>query len=129
MSTLRSTVKSRDIATYHRHECNSTSARQYFHTDAADIVGLLCLHKAMEGGESDVVSAHNLWNTLQAERPDVAELLTKPNWYFDRKGEVSEGQKPWVQKAVSSWRAQYQCMITEINLHRQVFYFHEGRSV
>ena len=55
----------------------------------------------MEGGESDVVSSHHLWNTLQAERPDVAELLTKPNWYFDRKGEVSEGQKPWVQRAVS----------------------------
>jgi hypothetical protein len=79
----------------------STSARQYFHCDAADIVGLLCLHKALEGGESDVVSAHNLWNTLQAERPDVAELLAMPNWYFDRKGEVSEGQKPWVQRAVS----------------------------
>ncbi|KAJ9098494.1 hypothetical protein QFC19_006362 [Naganishia cerealis] len=76
-----------------------TSARQYFHCDAADIVGLLCLHKALEGGESDVVSSHNLWNTLQAERPDVAELLAKPNWYFDRKGEVSEGQKPWVQRA------------------------------
>jgi hypothetical protein len=55
----------------------------------------------MEGGESDVVSSHNLWNTLQAERPDVAELLAKPNWYFDRKGEVSEGQNPWVQRAVS----------------------------
>lgn len=79
----------------------STSARQYFHCDAADIVGLLCLHKALEGGESDVVSAHNLWNTLQAERPDVAELLAKPNWYFDRKGEVSEGQNPWVKRAVS----------------------------
>ncbi|KAI5449108.1 hypothetical protein NCC49_005334 [Naganishia albida] len=87
----------------------STSARQYFHCDAADIVGLLCLHKALEGGESDVVSSHNLWNTLQAERPDVAELLTKPNWYFDRKGEVSEGQKPWVQRAV--------------------FYFHDGRVI
>ncbi|KAJ9094484.1 hypothetical protein QFC21_006023 [Naganishia friedmannii] len=74
-----------------------------------DVVGLLCLHKAMEGGESDVVSAHNLWNTLQAERPDVAELLTKPDWYFDRKGEVSDGQKPWVQKAV--------------------FYFHDGRVI
>lgn len=80
----------------------STAARQFFHTDAADIVGLLCLHKAKEGGESDVVSAHNLWNTLQKERPDVAELLVKPNWYFDRKGEVSDGQNGWVQKSVST---------------------------
>lgn len=35
-----------------------------------------------------------------AERPDVAELLTKPNWYFDRKGEVSTGLNGWVKKAV-----------------------------
>ncbi|KAJ9119630.1 hypothetical protein QFC22_003339 [Naganishia vaughanmartiniae] len=88
-----------DPTQIHKVRIYSTSARQYFHTDAADVVGLLCLHKAMEGGESDVVSAHNLWNTLQVERPDVAELLTRPDWYFDRKGEVSEGQKPWVQKA------------------------------
>jgi len=90
----------------------STAARQFFHTDAADIVGLLCLAKAQEGGESksahtgstdalgDVVSAHQVWNTLQAERPDVARLLAEPVWYFDRKGEVSKGQNGWVKKAV-----------------------------
>ncbi|GMK54282.1 hypothetical protein CspeluHIS016_0108680 [Cutaneotrichosporon spelunceum] len=87
----------------------TTAARQYFHTDNGDIVGLLCLHRAKEGGESDVASAHNIWNTLQAERPDVAELLAQPNWYFDRKGEVSAGQKPWVQKAI--------------------FYYHDGRVI
>jgi len=81
----------------------TTTARQFFHTDSADVVGLLCLAKAKEGGESDVVSAHNVWNTLQRERPDIAELLTRPEWYFDRKGEVSDGQKEWVQKPVYSF--------------------------
>ncbi|KIW02817.1 uncharacterized protein PV09_05875 [Verruconis gallopava] len=77
-----------------------TTARQYFHTDDGDIVGLLCLHRAAEGGESDIVSSHHVWNTLQKEHPDVAELLTKPIWYFDRKGEVSDGQKPYIRAAV-----------------------------
>ncbi|EJT47926.1 hypothetical protein A1Q1_03161 [Trichosporon asahii var. asahii CBS 2479] len=81
----------------------TTTARQFFHTDNADIVGLLCLHRAKEGGESDVVSAQHVWNTLQRERPDVAEILSQPIWYFDRKGEVSEGQKPWIQKSVFYW--------------------------
>jgi hypothetical protein len=90
-----------------QYHTRSTAARQFFHSDAADIVGLLCLHKAKEGGESDVVSAHNVWNTLQAERPDVAELLAQPVWYFDRKGEVSKGQKEWVQKAVSRQARSY----------------------
>ncbi|WOO84275.1 Taurine hydroxylase-like protein SAT17 [Vanrija pseudolonga] len=92
-----------DPTQIHKVRIYTTTARQYFHTDSGDIVGLLCLHRAKEGGESDVVSAHNLWNTLQKERPDVAELLAKPDWYFDRKGEVSDGQKEWVQQAVFYW--------------------------
>jgi hypothetical protein len=92
-----------DPTQIHKVRIYTTTARQFFHTDSADVVGLLCLHRAQEGGESDVVSAHNVWNTLQKERPDVAELLTQPNWYFDRKGEMSEGQKGYVQKPVFSW--------------------------
>ncbi|KAL8280968.1 hypothetical protein RQP46_006647 [Phenoliferia psychrophenolica] len=98
-----------DPTQIHKVRIYSTNARQFFHTDAADSVGLLCLHKAKEGGESDVVSAHNIWNTLQAERPDVAELLAKPDWYFDRKGEVSDGLNGWVKKAV--------------------FYYHDGHVI
>ena len=79
----------------------STNARQFFHTDSSGgLVGLLCLHKALEGGESDIASSHLLWNELQQTRPDVAETLATPNWYYDRKGEVSEGEKGWVQKPV-----------------------------
>ena len=74
--------------------------RQTFHADPADIVGLLCLNTALEGGENDVVSGHRVWNIMQAERPDVAELLTKPIWYFDRKGEVSVGQEDYIRCAI-----------------------------
>jgi len=77
-----------------------TTARQFFHADDGDIVGLLCVHRAAEGGESDIVSVHHVWNTLQREHPDVAELLTKPIWYFDRKGEVSEGQEEYLRQPV-----------------------------
>lgn len=77
-----------------------TAARQFFHADDGDIVGLLCVHRAKEGGESDIVSVHHVWNILQEEYPDVAELLTQPVWYFDRKGEVSEGQDEWLRQPV-----------------------------
>jgi hypothetical protein len=33
-----------------------TNARQFFHADDSDLVGLLCVAKALEGGESDLVS-------------------------------------------------------------------------
>ncbi|KAH6670244.1 taurine catabolism dioxygenase TauD [Plectosphaerella plurivora] len=77
-----------------------TAARQFFHADDGDIVGLLCVHRAQEGGESDIVSIHNVWNDLQKNNPDVARLLTEPIWYFDRKGEVSEGQEEWTRQPV-----------------------------
>lgn len=77
-----------------------TTARQFFHSDDGDVVGLLCLHRAKEGGESDIVSSHAVWNSLQEEHPDVAELLTEPIWYFDRKGEVSENQEEWTRQPV-----------------------------
>ena len=77
-----------------------TTARQFFHADDSDVVGLLCVHRAAEGGESDIVSIHNVWNTLQQRHPDVAELLTQPIWYFDRKGETSDGQDEWLRQPI-----------------------------
>ncbi|KAI9894509.1 MAG: hypothetical protein M1814_001863 [Vezdaea aestivalis] len=77
-----------------------TNARQFFHTDNSDLVGLLCIAKALEGGESDIVSLHHVYNTLQAEHPDVIKTLTEPNWYFDRKGETSKGQDEWIRSSV-----------------------------
>ncbi|KAJ6141581.1 Taurine catabolism dioxygenase TauD/TfdA [Penicillium chermesinum] len=77
-----------------------TNARQYFHADDCDIVGLLCIARALEGGESDIVSSHNVYNHLAAERPDVLKTLTEPIWYFDRKGETSKGQKEWIRTSV-----------------------------
>ena len=73
-----------------------------FHTDiGAEIVSLLCLKKARSGGESALVSAAAVWNELVAERPDLAEELTRPS-YFDRRNEVVDGQDPWYKMPVFS---------------------------
>ncbi|PYH46519.1 TauD/TfdA family dioxygenase [Aspergillus saccharolyticus JOP 1030-1] len=77
-----------------------TNARQFFHADDSDIVGLLCIHRAREGGESDLVSSHHVYNTLAKERPDVLKTLTEPIWYFDRKGETSKGEEEWIRTSV-----------------------------
>ncbi|KAI9044115.1 TauD/TfdA family dioxygenase [Aspergillus affinis] len=77
-----------------------TNARQYFHADDSDIVGLLCIARALEGGESDIVSSHNVYNVLAKERPDVLKTLTEPIWYFDRKGETSKGQEDYIKTSV-----------------------------
>jgi Taurine catabolism dioxygenase TauD, TfdA family len=74
-----------------------THKAQTYHSDDVDIVGLLCLETALSGGESQVVSSHHLFNTLQKRRPDVVEQLSIPQWFYDRKGEKSHGQKEWMR--------------------------------
>ncbi|KAL2833695.1 hypothetical protein BDW59DRAFT_156492 [Aspergillus cavernicola] len=84
----------------HKVRIYRTNARQYFHTDAGDMVGLLCIAKSLSGGESDIASTHHVYNVLQRDHPDVVRTLVEPNWYFDRKGEISNGQEPWIRGAV-----------------------------
>ncbi|HSG48626.1 MAG TPA: TauD/TfdA family dioxygenase [Longimicrobiales bacterium] len=81
-----------------------TSERQSFHTDSADVVGLLCLRNAREGGDSLLVSALSIYNRMRAERPDLLERLFDPV-ATDRRGEVPPGQKPYMEIPVLSWHA------------------------
>jgi hypothetical protein len=79
-----------------------TSARQSFHTDSADVVGLLCLKTAREGGTSLLVSAESIYNVMRARRPDLLVRLFDPI-ATDRRGEVPEGAKPYMEIPPLSW--------------------------
>lgn len=79
-----------------------TNARQSFHTDSADVVALLCLREAKEGGDSLLVSAETIFNRMRAERPDLLERLFDPI-ATDRRGEIPEGMKPYMTVPPLSW--------------------------
>lgn len=81
-----------------------TAERQTYHTDSADIVGLLCLRDAKEGGESLLVSALSIYNRMRAERPDLLERLFDPV-ATDRRGEIPPGAKPYMEIPILSWHA------------------------
>ena len=81
-----------------------TAERQTFHTDSCDIVGLLCLTEAQQGGDSALVSSSTLWNEMRARRPDLAALLLQP-MATDRRGEVPPGAKPYFEIPVFNWYA------------------------
>ena len=70
-----------------------TRERQDFHTDGADIIGLLCLHAARAGGESRLASSYAVYNEILRRRPDLLEVLYEPMWW-DRNGEESPGDDP-----------------------------------
>jgi len=70
-----------------------TRERQDFHTDGADIIGLLCLHGAARGGESKLASSYAVYNEILRRRPDLLDVLYEPMWW-DRNGEESPGEDP-----------------------------------
>lgn len=79
-----------------------TSERQTFHTDSADVVGLLCLRDAMSGGRSLLVSAVSIYNAMRATRPNLVALLFDPV-ATDRRGETPEGADPFMTIPVLNW--------------------------
>ncbi|MGY8960098.1 MAG: TauD/TfdA family dioxygenase [Alphaproteobacteria bacterium] len=52
-----------------------TPALLRFHTDRTDVVALLCVRPATEGGVSKVVSTQAIYNEILARRPDLLEIL------------------------------------------------------
>ena len=83
-------------------EIYQTAERQTFHTDSCDIVGLLCLQTAKEGGHSALVSTGAVWNAVLQQRPDLAAALLQPV-ATDRRGEVPPGQQPFFTIPVLNW--------------------------
>ena len=73
-----------------------TRERQDFHTDAADIIGLLCLHTAKSGGESKIVNSLTVYSEMMSRRPDLVDELRVP-LYWDKQNEHKDGELPYFQ--------------------------------
>lgn len=56
-----------------------------YHSDSSDIVSLMCLRGAREGGLSCLVSGAEIYNEILRRRPDLAHLLLEPfHWDWRR---------------------------------------------
>lgn len=56
-----------------------------YHSDSSDIVALMCLRPAREGGLSCLVSGAEIYNEILRRRPDLAPLLFEPfHWDWRR---------------------------------------------
>lgn len=63
-----------------------TNASIRFHCDYADVVGLMCVHQAVKGGESRIASSAALHDELWRRWPKEAARLYEPVW-LDTRGE------------------------------------------
>jgi len=59
----------------------NTRKKLSFHTDRCDVIAFLCLHKAAQGGENQIVSSMSVYNRILRERPDLLEVLSEPFLY------------------------------------------------
>jgi hypothetical protein len=62
------------------------------HTDDVEIVGLLCVRKAREGGMSSVVSSASVCRAIARERPDLMPTLLE-GYRMYRRGEGSKSSE------------------------------------
>ncbi|MCG8316390.1 MAG: TauD/TfdA family dioxygenase [Pseudomonadales bacterium] len=74
----------------------NSSNRLPWHTDRCDVVSLLCLNKAAEGGESKLASLTNVYNKILEEHPDYAAALCQPFYH---------GRAPFEPEDVRQWYA------------------------
>lgn len=54
-----------------------TTDKQVFHTDSGDVIALLCLETAADGGQSKLSSSWRVYNELAETRPDLIRTLAE----------------------------------------------------
>ena len=69
-----------------------------FHNDGTNVVALMCMETAKEGGESLLVSATTLYNELSQSRPDVLPVLMQ-GYHHSRRNQALPGQAPVMENA------------------------------
>ncbi len=71
-----------------------TRLRLPFHNDAMDIVGLMCVYPAHNGGTSRIVSSTTIHNEVLRLRPDLMPVACA-DFQIDRRGEAPEGKREY----------------------------------
>ncbi|MDA2806845.1 TauD/TfdA family dioxygenase [Nocardiopsis suaedae] len=70
-----------------------------FHTDSADVVGLLVLQNSADGGLSTLASSASVHNRLLEHHRELLGLYYS-GFVYDRRGEEADGEVPYYRNAV-----------------------------
>ena len=76
-----------------RERAYRNSTELALHTDASDIVGMMCLVKAKKGGLSGYSSGPAVYNEMLSKHPELLEVLFE-GFQYHRFGEHSPGESP-----------------------------------
>ncbi len=69
------------------------------HTDACDIVAMMCLQKAVSGGVSGYVSGFSIYNEILRREPALLPILMD-GFHYHRFGEEAPGESPVTEEKI-----------------------------
>lgn len=98
-------------ASDHQVRLYKTRSELSFHTDGADIIGLLCLRTARSGGVSRICSSVEVYNQIVARRPDLAPLLEQ-DYHHHAHGQFgANGPPTFTYPIVSREQGQFRMLL------------------
>ncbi|MDR2625917.1 MAG: TauD/TfdA family dioxygenase [Zoogloeaceae bacterium] len=89
-----------------------------YHTDPSDVVGLLSVKKAKQGGLSSIVSVAALYNEILEKYPEYLGLLYRPV-YFDHLGEELPSRSPIFSYHKGKLACRYLRKYLEVGMERR----------
>jgi hypothetical protein len=84
-----------------------------YHSDPSDVVGLLCIRKAKQGGLSSLVSVASIYNELLKRHPEFMDLYAR-SWYFAHLCEPEPSLSPIFSQHQGKLSCRYLRQYTEL---------------
>ena len=111
-----------------RYRAYQNSTELALHTDATDIVGMMCLVPAREGGLSGYAGAAAIYNELLNHHPDVLPILCE-GFHYHLFGEHVPGESPVTEEKTPVFSEKDGCLsISYLRSYIEMAFAHMGKE-
>jgi len=111
-----------------RYRAYQNSTELALHTDATDIVGMMCLVPAQEGGLSGYAGAAAIYNELLDHHPDVLPILCE-GFHYHLFGEHAPGESPVTEEKIPVFSEKDGCLsISYLRSYIEMGFAHRGKE-
>ena len=111
-----------------RYRAYQNSTELALHTDATDIVGMMCLVPAREGGLSGYAGAAAIYNELLDHHPDVLPVLCE-GFHYHLFGEHAPGESPVTEEKTPVFSEKDGCLsISYLRSYIEMAFAHMGKE-
>ena len=111
-----------------RYRAYQNSTELALHTDATDIVGMMCLVPAREGGLSGYAGAAAIYNELLDHHPDVLPILCE-GFHYHLFGEHAPGESPVTEEKTPVFSEKDGCIsISYLMSYIEMAFAHVGKE-